>query len=305
MRCSELRKHSESLILFSLDGETAPVTTKRLMKKILLLLAASLIMASCESVKLGLARILTGRDKATVEQERSSGAAVVLATIPNGWTKPFKLAMNDIWKDLHLQGVSYFTFGGPQGAKSYSSRADFRSSRYQAWMGVYAVDARQNVFGHDNALINSSPALFIRELARLAEHDQKAWLQSAGDPSPEAEFTRFRQAGTLHIDGADRAVFEATMDSHSDLSLSEKGVASLLGRPKPSYWTPHLSAYHNVTLHGFYVPWYEPRSQTVFVAYANGTSFQTTSGESIDYAPILRAELRRMLEGVRIQEKTR
>ena len=275
------------------------------MKHIALLLAASLTVASCESMKLGLARTLTGRDRATVAQERSNGAAVVLATIPNGWTKPFKLVMNDIWKDLHLQGVSYFTFGGPQGARSYSSRADFRSSRYQAWMGVYAVDARQNVFGHDNALINRSSTLFIREFARLAEHDQKAWLKNAGDPSPKATFTRFRQAGTLRIDGADRTVFEGTMESHSDLSLSEKSVASLLGRPKSSYWTPHLSAYHKVTLHGFYVPWYAPRSQTVFVAYANGTSFRTTSGESIDYAPALRAELQSMLEGVQIQEKTR
>jgi len=275
------------------------------MKNIVLLLTVSITMASCQSVKLGLARALTARDQATVEQERANGATVVLGTIPNGWTKPFKLAMNDIWRDLHLQGVNYFTFGGPQGARSYSSRADFRSSRYQAWMGVYAVDARQNVFGRDNALINRSSALFIREFARLAEHDQKAWLQTAGDPSPKAKSTRFRHAGTLRIDGADRAVFEGTMESHSDLSLSDKGVASLLGRPKPSYWTSHLSAYHNVTLYGFYVPWYEPRSQTVFVAYANGTSFQTISGESIDYAPILRAELRRMLEGVRIQEKTR
>jgi hypothetical protein len=275
------------------------------MKTIVLLLAASFTMASCESMKLGLARTITGRDRATLEQERSNGATVVLATIPNGWTKPFKLVMNDIWKDLHLQGVNYFTFGGPQGAKSYSSRADFRSSRYQAWMGVYVVDARQNVFGHDNASINRSSASFIREFSRLAEHDQKRWLQSAGDPSPKATLTRFRRAGTLRIGGVDRAVFEGTMESHSDLSLSGKGVASLLGRPKPSYWTPHLSAYHNVMLHGFYVPWYDSRSQTVFVAYANSTSFQTTSGESIDYAPALRPELQSMLEGVRIQEKTR
>ena len=275
------------------------------MKHIVLLLTASLILASCQSMKLGLARALTAKDQTTIEQERANGAAVVLGTIPNGWTKPFKLAMNDIWRDLHLRGVNYFTFGGPPGAGSYSTRADFRSSRYQAWMGVYAVDARQNVFGRDNALINHSPALFIRELARLAEHDQKRWLQSAGDPSPVAKSTRFRQAGTLRMDGADRAVFECTMESHSDLSLSEKGVASLLGRPKPSYWTPHLNAYHKVTLHGFYVPWYAPQSQTVFVAYANGAAFQTTSGESIDYVPALRAELKSMLEGVRVQEKAR
>jgi len=269
-------------------------------KNIVLLLAASVTLTSCESLKLGLARTLTARDRATLEQERSNGAAVVLATIPNGWTKPFKLAMNDIWKDLHLQGINYFTFGGPQGAKGYSSRADFRSSRYQAWMGVYAVDARQNVFGHANALINRSSGLFIRQLARLAEHDQKACLRSAGDPSPAAKSTQFRQAGTLHVDGSDRAVFEGTMESHSDLSLSEKGVASLLGRPRPSYWTSQLNAYHHVTLHGFYVPWYAPRSQTVFVAYANSASFRTTSGEAIDYAPALRAELESMLEGVRI-----
>ena len=273
--------------------------------KNILLFAAFLTLASCESGKLGLARMLTNRDSATLEQERSNGASVVLATIPNGWTKPFKLVMNEIWKDLHLQGVNYFTFGGPQGARSYSSRADFRSSRYQAWMGVYAVDARQNVFDRPNALINRSPGSFLGELARLAEHDQKGWLRSAGDPSPEAKSTRFRPAGTLRIDGADRTVFEATMESHSDLALSEKGVATLLGRPKPSYWTPHLREYHRVTLHGFYVPWFAPRSQTVFVAYANSAAFQTNSGESIDYAPALRAELRSMLEGVRIQEKTR
>jgi hypothetical protein len=281
------------------------VLTLKAMKNIALLIAVSISMASCQSLKLGLARVLTARDQATVEQERANGAVVVLGAVPNGWTKPFKLAMNDIWKDLQLHGVNYFTFGGPQGAKSYSSRADFRSSRYQAWMGVYVVDARQNVFGRDNALINRSPASFIRELARLAEHDQKAWLKAAGDPSPLAKSTRFREAGTLRIDGADRAVFEATMESHSDLSLSEKGIATLLGRPKPSYWTPHLNAYHHVTLHGFYLPWYDPRSQTVFVAYANSASFQTTSGESIDYGPSLRAELRGMLEGVRIQEKAR
>src|ERR1044072_4746989 len=104
-----------------------PLRTKP-MKHIVLLRTNSLALASCESMKLGLARTLTNRDKATVEQERSNGAAVVLATIPNGWTKPFKLVMNDIWKDLHLQGVNYFTFGEPQGATSYSSRADFRSS---------------------------------------------------------------------------------------------------------------------------------------------------------------------------------
>jgi hypothetical protein len=275
------------------------------MKKLVFLLAASLTIASCQSMKLGLARTLTGRDRATLEQERSNGAAVVLATIPKGWTKPFKLVMNDIWKDLHLQGVSYFTFGGPQGAKSYSTRADFRSSRYQAWMGVYAVDARQNVFGRPNALINRSPSLFIVELARLAEHDQKAWLKNAGDPSPEAKSTRFRQAGTLRIESADRAGFECTMESHSDLSLSEKGVASLLGRPKPGSWAAHLAAYHPVKLHGFYVPWYAPESQTVFVAYANSASFQTTSGESIDYAPALRAELQSMLEGIRVEPKAR
>ena len=274
------------------------------MKNILLLLAAALTMASCQSMKLGLARTLTGRDQATVEQERSNGATVVLTTIPKGWTKPFRLVMNDIWKELHLQGVNYFTFGGPQGASNYSSRADFRSSRYQAWMGVYAVDARQNLFGRPNELVNRSPESFIRDLARLAEHDQKAWLRSSGDPSPKAS-TQLRRAGTLRIGGVDRAVFEGTMESHSDLSQSEKGVASLLGRPKPGYWTQHLAAYHPVTLHGYYVAWYAPGSKTLFVAYANGASFRTTSGESIDYTPALRAELRSMLEGVQIQEQAR
>jgi len=270
-----------------------------------LALAAALTLTSCESVKLGLGRTLTNKDQTTREQEHANGAVVVLDTIPKGWTKPFKLAMNDIWKDLKLQGVSYFTFGGPQGLASYSSRADFRSRRYQAWMGVYAVDARRNVFGRDNALINRDPASLIPELARLAEHDQKAWLRSAGDPSPKAELIRFRRAGTVRIAGADRTVFEATMKSHSDLASTDKGIAALLGRPKASYWTPHLGSYHDVTLKGWYAPWYAPETQTLFVAYGNGTSFRTNSGESIDYTSAVRAELENMFAGVRIQQTRR
>jgi hypothetical protein len=275
------------------------------MRNTTFLLAASLILTSCQSVKLGLGRTLTNKSRATVEQERANGATVVLATIPQGWTKPFKLPMNDIWKDLHLQGVSYFTFGGPRGSSSYSSRADFRSPRYQAWMGVYAVDARRNVFGRDNGLINRDPGSFLRELTRLAEHDQKGWLKSAGDPSPKAELIQFRRAGTVRIAGAERTVFEATMKSHSDLALKEEGVAGLLGRPKPSYWTPHLSPYHDVILKGFYVPWYAPESQTLFVAYGNGSSFQTNSGEKIDYVSAVRADLESMFAGVRIQQTRR
>jgi hypothetical protein len=275
------------------------------MRNTAFLLAASLILSSCQSVKLGLGRTLANKSRATLEQERANGAEVVLAAIPQGCTKPFKLSMNEIWKDLHLQGVSYFTFGGPHGSSSYSSRADFRSPRYQAWMGVYVVDARRNFFGRDNALINRDPGSFLRELARLAEHDQKGWLKSAGDPSPKAELIQFRRAGTVRIAGAERTVFEATMKSHSDLALKEEGVAGLLGRPKPSYWTPHLSQYHDVTLKGFYVPWYAPESQTLFVAYGNGASFQTNSGEKIDYVSAVRAELESMFAGVRIQQTRR
>ena len=102
-------------------------------------------MASCQSLKLGLARALTARDQATVEQERANGAiGKSLQIIPNGWTKPFKLAMNDIWKDLHLQGVNYFTFGGPQGARATAARADFRPADTRLDGAV--VDARQNHF---------------------------------------------------------------------------------------------------------------------------------------------------------------
>jgi hypothetical protein len=277
----------------------------RRMRTATVLLAPLLVLTSCESVKLGLGRTLTNKHQATRAQEHTNGAIVVMDTIPKGWTKPFKLAMNNIWKDLNLQGVSYFAFGGPQGLASYSSRADFRSPRYQAWVGVYAVDARRNVFGHDNALINRDPGSFIPELSRLAEHDQKAWLRSAGDPSPKAQLIQFRRAGTVRIAGADRPVYEATMKSHSDLASNDKGVAALLGRPKPSYWTPHLSSYHDVTLKGWYAPWYESETQALFVAYGNGASFRTNSGESIDYTSAVRAELENMFAGVRIQQTRR
>jgi hypothetical protein len=251
-------------------------------------------------VKLALGRTLTNRSEATREQENSTGATVKLTIIPKGWANPFKLPMNDIWKDLNLRGVNYFTFGESPGLASYSTRADFRSSRYQAWMGVYVVEAKKSVFGHDNSVINRNPSLFIRELSRLAEHDQKAWLKAAGDPSPKAKLTKFRRVGSLRVAGEERAVFEGTMVSHSDLSLSENGPASLLGRPKESYWSPHLSPYHDVVLKGYYVPWYSEEFKTVFVAYGNATSFKTKSGAVIDYGPSLENELKNMIAGVRV-----
>lgn len=265
------------------------------------MLLACFELCSCQSVKLGLGRSLTNRDKTTVEQERADGATVVLAAIPNGWTKPFKLPMNDIWRDLHLRGVNYFTFGAPHGLSGYSSRADFRSPRYQAWMGVYAVEAKQNVFRVENESINRNPASLIRQLARLVEHDQNAWLRASGDPSPRASSRHFRRAGTLRIASADRAVFEATMASHSDLSSTGGGVAGMLGHPKPNYWLPHLAPNHDIILEGFYVPWYAPESRTVFVAYANASSFTTKEGETIDYTRTLRPELETMLSGIIIR----
>lgn len=208
--------------------------------------------------------------------------------------------MNDIWRELNLRGVNYFTFGESPGLASYSSRADFRSPRYQAWMGVYAVEAKKNIFDRDNSTINRNPALFIRELSRLVEHDQKAWLKAAGDPSPKAELIKFRRVGSLKVAGADRAVFEGTMVSHSDLSASEKGLVSLLGHPKASYWSADLTPYHDVTLKGLYVPWYSEEYKTVFVAYANGASFRTKSGEMIDNVAVLDSELKSMISGIKV-----
>jgi hypothetical protein len=243
---------------------------------------------------------LTNRSEATREQEDSTGATVKLTTIPKGWAKPFKLPMNDIWRELNLRGVNYFTFGESHGLAGYSSRADFRSPRYQAWMGVYAVEAKKNIFDGDNSSINRNPSLFIRELSRLAEHDQKAWLKAVGDPSPKAKLTKFRRVGSLRVAGEERAVFEGIMVSHSDLSLSENGPASLLGHPKASYWSPHLSPYHDLVLKGYYVPWYSEEFKTVFVAYGNATSFKTKSGVVIDYGPDLENELKRMIVGITV-----
>jgi hypothetical protein len=271
-----------------------------LKQKTALLLSILTVLSSCESMKLGLGRTLTNKNKATLEQEASTGASVALTTIPEGWSKPFKLPMNDIWKELDLRGINYFTFGAPRGLASYSSRADFKSKWYQAWMGVYAVEAKKNILDRDNSAINRNPSLFIPELSRLAEHDQKAWLKAAGDPSPKAELIRFRRVGFLNTAGEERAVFEATMVSHSDLSLSKNGPASLFGRPKASYWSPHLSPYHDVVLKGYYVPWYSEEFKTVFVAYGNATSFKTKSGAVIDYGPNLENELKNMIAGVRI-----
>jgi hypothetical protein len=258
------------------------------------------VLTSCQSVKFALGRTLTNRDEATRRQEDSTGVTVKLATIPRGWVTPFKLSMNNIWRELNLRGVNYFTFGESPGLASYSSRADFRSPRYQAWMGVYAVEAKKNIFDRDNSTINRNPALLIREISRLAEHDQKAWLKAAGDPSPKAELIKFRRVGSLNVAGEERAVFEGTMVSHSDLSVSESGPASLFGRPKASYWSQHLSPYHDVVLKGYYVPWYSEEFKTVFIAYGNASSFKTKSGVVMDYGPTLESELKNMIAGVRI-----
>jgi hypothetical protein len=232
----------------------------------------------------------------TPEQERMHGVRPVFTDIPGGWSRPMKQDMNHIWKPLNLKGMNYFSFGAPKHFFSkYAERSNPFSRFYQAWFGVYVIQADTGRFGipRDN--------LEIEELGKLAEFDQRAWLRAMGDTLPEATWTGFIRQDRILINGQPRQCYEGTIVSHSDLSGSKSNrLINLFGMPPQERWEDEVAPFHDITLKGIYGGWYSVQYNVTIVFYGCGSIVTTRSGEKIDHYSEILNDLIRLAEGVKL-----
>ena len=89
--------------------------------------------------------------------------------------------MDPIWEPLGYKGVNYYAYGGPATGHNFAARSDPDSPLYQAWFGAYVIAGGKAAFGMADE--NHGCQAF----AKLAEYDQRSWLQAMGDPSPVAQ----------------------------------------------------------------------------------------------------------------------
>jgi len=215
--------------------------------------------------------------------------------LPPDW-KAQQIVMDSIWKPLGLSGVNFYAFGAPTEGHGFAARSDPRSRLYQAWVGSYVVVGRVDQF------FAGSPRENLGQAIRIAEYDQRAWLEGMGDPAPVAVFKP--PYGTKHfsIDGADRTVYSFDMDSHSDISEGKTEIAKQLGMPPASVWSEHVSAFHPLKLHVLYSYWFDPQRNLTIVVYGVSSSFREKSGQVHDNGPVLRKLLPELMSSMRLRD---
>jgi len=233
----------------------------------------------------------------TFDQEIDNGVNPVFDHIPEGWIAPMKQPMNTIWKPLGIKGMNYFTFGKPKTVFSnYIERSNPQSPFYQAWFGVYVISSKNTCFGIENGKIN------IFELGKLAEYDQRAWLNAMGDPDPQARWIGFTTLDSLLIDESNRIFYEGVIETHSDLTNKITGqLTTFLGMPPEQEWQQQLSSFHPVTLKGIYGGWYDKQHQVTIVVYGCGIdSIQSKSGKIAEQYDTIKEDLIEMAKRIRI-----
>lgn len=218
---------------------------------------------------------------------------VELGLLPAGWISQ-QVSMDPIWESLGLRGVNHYAYGGPVSPNEFSSRSDPDSPLYQAWFGVYTVAGGKDKFQTGDKLRN------FQAVVKLAEYDQRSWLESMGDPKPVAISDPNPVIAKLVIAGIERTLYVADMQSHSDLSSGSTPLAKGVGMPPIARWQQQLSPFHEVTLHCFYSFWYDSQRDTTVIVYGASGAFKLKSGQIRDNGDLLREQLRQMMHQVHI-----
>ena len=215
-------------------------------------------------------------------------------SLPVGWVSA-SIRMDEIWTPLRMHGFNHYAFGGPVPPHEFASRSDPSSEFYQAWLGVYTINGGRELFRSGNEDEEFS------QLSRVAELDQRAWLEGMGDPRPLAERKHKPTKTDILIDGAKRPLFLEDMDSHSDLGETSTQVSKQLGRPEAGNWKKVVDPYDNLLLHCYYSFWYDEAHNTTIVIYGVSSSFREKTGTFRDNGPALNPVLVEKMKSILIQ----
>lgn len=207
--------------------------------------------------------------------------------------------MDPIWEPLGYKGVNYYAYGGPATGHNFAARSDADSSLYQAWFGAYVIAGGKAAFGMAGE--NHGCQAF----AKLAEYDQRSWLQAMGDPSPLAQSMASPHFSTTAIADSKRTTCSFDMKSHSDLGTADTPLAKHMGMPPSEKWKDRLSPFHDLTLHVVGAWWYDSRRDVSVIVYGASSAFTTKSGAARDNRSALDATLARMMTQVHVMNTAR
>ena len=219
------------------------------------------------------------------------------------WTPYFTQEMNDVWQSISLKGVNYYSLAEPLSKEGYSERGNYKSKYYQAWFGTYVIDAKAQLFSFPNDKINSLDKEVIEKLLSIGVLDQSSWLYAMGDPDGLSSTKLVRQdkynvIGHFTIDGENVPVIEFSMTSHSDLTDTKTDLSGFVGMPPKQSWQGELSAYHDITIKGIYLYWYDRNDKTLKIIYGTACSFKTKDGTVTDTYADLKDDMLKMASSV-------
>ncbi|HLE24506.1 MAG: hypothetical protein UX87_C0024G0015 [Candidatus Amesbacteria bacterium GW2011_GWA1_47_16] len=245
--------------------------------------------------------------------ESQMGYKVVLNSQKPNWIDGAMIFdMTPVWKKhgIDAKGVNYYTVGAVK--DGLSSRYDYLSPYYQAWLGGYVVKFKKNrewtAYDHFH----------------LGEADQLNWLEMYGDKEPLASILQkdFKLVEKINISGFPGILYEGGGWSHSDVGKSGRGFIlsgmmaacanmfnmlnknlDLVGENFIPQWNVNYStnSYHKVNLWG-YVAILELDAKTKAVLYANATRFEDRNGKEYDYFIKIGKDIKRVLLSTRIEK---
>jgi len=299
-----IREHSEpegvKLWLLSIIFKTQNLY----MKSFLFLILAVVCLKTANAQESWFDNSIKAINQAPIQQEKENGVRPNEHKKVGQWSPFIKQDMNEIWESLGLKGVNYYCVGEPEKNNDYIQRNDFKSKYYQGWFGVYMIEAKRKLFDYPNDSLNSVSFGNINNLLSIAVMDQTSWLYAMGDTSALTSTSiieskeSFQPVDKIYIDGHYAPVFEFQMNSHSDITDKMSDMTKVFAMPKKDYWGNQLSAYHNITVKGCYIYWYNKIKQTLTIIYGSGCSFATKDLKRYDTYPLIKNEILDMIKSI-------
>lgn len=226
----------------------------------------------------------------------ASHIAVSFAPLPSPWVSETNV-MDPIWEPLGYKGVNFYAYGGPSQGSTFATRSDPDSPLYQAWFGVYVVAGTGGAFSGDE---KSRACLAF---SKLAEFDQRSWLEAMGDPHPLAESAKSRHFSVISIAGSDRTACAFDMKTHSDLGPGTTPLGKHLGMPPVQKWQDRLGAFHDLTLHALGAWWYDGQRGVTVIVYTASSNFTDNRGTTKDNGPAVGAAFHQMMSQVVLRDE--
>lgn len=244
--------------------------------------------------------------------EKQLGYKIELKNLSPHWINGTMIFdMTPVWKrhGINAKGINYYTIGEIK--NQLSTRFDYKSPYYQAWLGGYIVQ------------FDKQRKWTPQQHFTLCEADQKAWLAMYGDPTPLISLSDskgVKKIGSIKISGYSGILYEGGGWSDSDVGSGNKKLTlltsmslaanlfnisnrklNLIGRNFIPSWSEDfkISSYQKIYLKG-YIGIIELYEKTKAVLYVNVAIFADKNGKKFNYFSKVADDIKHTLLSMKI-----